>query len=163
MCLGGVKVGSTLGPNCSSLDGTYLNEGVTTANDGVTQPLLLTSVLNIRSNARTVSLTVNTLRLDQHGDAFVTLDVALENNISDLHRLEHCYFIKRTLACTEVSKSGWAAPYIGFGGAQSNVYFTLSHDRSLVAKLQNYHVDIILVIPVFEMKEPWALFKRAEQ
>jgi len=53
---------------------------------------------------------------------------------------------------------------VGFGGSQNNVYFTLSHDRSLVAKLQNYNIDMALfLIPIFGMDEPWALFKRAEQ
>ncbi len=48
-------------------------------------------------------------------------------------------------------------------GAQQNIYFRLSNDRSLAAKLQNYHVDLMLGIPVFGLKEPWARFPRFER
>jgi hypothetical protein len=154
---------STLGPECKSLEGTYQNEGVATAASGVTQPLLLTSVLNIRSNARTLSLSVRTRSLDQNGDAFITLRVAPDDNIADARELEGCFCIKRTLACTQVSESYWSVPNFGLGGSQKNVYFSLLQDRSLVAKLQNYHADVILMIPVFGMREPWAMFNRADR
>jgi hypothetical protein len=57
----------TLGPECKFVDGTYLNEGVTVAASGVAQPLSLTSVFDIRSDARIVSLSVRTRRLDSIG------------------------------------------------------------------------------------------------
>ncbi len=154
---------SALGPECKSLDDTYLNKGVTVAANGVTQFLLLTSVLNIRSDARTVSLSVRTRRLDQNGDAFITLRVIPDGNIAGLRELESCFCIKHTLACTQVSETSWSVPNFGFGGSQKNVYLSILHDRSLVAKLQNYHADVILAIPVFGIKEPWARFNRAEQ
>jgi hypothetical protein len=36
----------------------------------------------------------------------------------------------------------------------------MSHDRSLIAKLQAYHADVVLAIPLFGIKEPWARFNR---
>lgn len=153
---------STLGPECKSLDGTYLNEGTVAAN-GATQPLLLTSVLNIPGDSRTVSLSVRTRRLDQNGDAFITLSVVPDGNAAALLELEGCFCIKHTLAYTQVSETYWSMPNIGLGGSQKNVYFSMSHDRSLVAKLQNYHADVILAVPVFGIKEPWARFIRAGQ
>lgn len=153
---------STLGPECKSLDGTYLNEGVVVAANGITQPLSLASVLNIHSDARTVSLKVRTRKLDQNGDGFITLSV-VDDNTSAIHELEGCYCIKQTLACTQVSETYWSVPNFGLGGSQKNVYFSMSQDRSLIAKLQNYRVDVILAIPVFGIKEPWARFNRVEK
>jgi len=153
---------STLGPECKSLEGSYANEGVTVAANGVTQSLLLTSVLNIQSDAKTVSLSVRTRRLDQNGDGFITLSVVPDGNMAAIHELQGCFCIKQTLACTQVSETYWSVPNFGLGGSQKNVYFSMSHDRSLVAKLQNYHADVILVIPVFGIKEPWARFNRAK-
>jgi hypothetical protein len=54
-------------------------------------------------------------------------------------------------------------PNFGLGGSQRNVYLSVSRDRSLIAKLQNYHADVILAIPVFGMKEPWVRFGNAGQ
>jgi hypothetical protein len=154
---------STLGPECKSLEGTYLNEGATVTANGITQPLLLTSMLNIHSDARTVSLNVHTRKIDQNGDAFVTLRVVPNENISSMHELEGCFCIKQTLACTQVSETYWSVPNFGLGGSQKNVYISMADDRSLIAKLQNYHADVILVIPLFGIKEPWARFNRADK
>jgi len=76
---------------------------------------------------------------------------------------EGCFCIKQTLACTQVSEKYWSLPNLGFGGSQKNVYFSLSQDHSLIAKLQNYHADVILAIPVFGIKEPWARFEQVEK
>jgi len=154
---------SALGPECKFLEGTYLNEGVTVTANGITQPLFLTSMLNIHSDARTVSLNVHTRKLDQNGDAFITLRVVPDENISVIHELESCFCIKQTLACTQVSETYWSVPNFGLGGSQKNVYISMAHDRSLIAKLQNYHVDVILLIPLFGIKEPWARFNRADK
>jgi hypothetical protein len=154
---------SALGPECKSLEGAYLNEGVYTNDNGGTQSLLLTSVLNIPSTARTVYLRVHTRKLGNDGGAFSTLRVIPEGDAAEAHELQDCFCIKQTLMCSEVSKSSWVVPKLGFGGSQSNVYFAVSSDRSLIAKLQNYHADVILVVPLFGLKEPWARFKNADQ
>ena len=154
---------SALGPECKSLEGTYMNDGVATGIDGSTQSVSLTSVFNIRSDARTVSLGVRTRRVDQNGDAFITLQVLPDGNTAVFQELEGCFCIKQTLACTQIYETYWSIPNFGLGGSQRNVYFSMSRDRSLVAKLQNYHADMILAIPVFGMKEPWARFKSADQ
>lgn len=154
---------SALGPECKSLEGAYFNEGVYTNDNGITQPLLLTSVLNIPGAARTVNLQVHTRKLGFDGVAFSTLRVVPEGDAAGAHELQDCFCIKQTLMCSEVSKSSWAVPKLGFGGSQSNIYFALSSDRSLIAKLQNYHADVILVVPLFGLQEPWARFKKADQ
>lgn len=150
-----------LGPECKAVDGTYSNEGVTIGTAGGNgQPLLLTSALNISSNAQTVSLSVRTRRFDRNGDAFITLRVVPDDNLASLHELDGCFCIKQTLACTQVSETYWSLPNFGLGGTQQNIYFGLSHDHSLIAKLQNYHADVILGLPIFGMKEPWVRFLR---
>jgi hypothetical protein len=152
---------TSLGDECKSLEGTYLNEGVIIASEAGPQPLLLTSVLNIPDDARTVSLSVHTSKLFRNGDALVTLHIVPEGRIEAHKELKGCYCIKGTLACFEVGKGGWWVPYFALVGSQQNVYFSMTNDRSLVAKLQNYHAGMILVVPVFRVKEPWAWFKRA--
>lgn len=152
-----------LGFQCKALDGTYLNEGAVVATEGAAQPLLLTSVLAMQRNARTVSLSIQTRKIDQNGDAFVTLRVVPDEDSASMKELEGCFCIKQTLACTQVSEKYWSLPNFGFGGSQQNIYFSMASDRSLVAKLQNYHADVILVIPVFGIKEPWARFERVER
>jgi hypothetical protein len=153
-----------LGPECRAVDGTYSNEGVVIGADGGNaQPLLLTSALNISSNVQAVSLSVRTRRLDRNGDAFITLSVVPNGNLGGLHELEGCFCIKQTLACTQVSETYWSVPNFGLGGTQKNIYFGLSHDHSLIAKLQNYHADVILGLPIFVMKEPWARFPRLDR
>lgn len=153
----------TLGPECKSVDGTYLNEGVTFAADGVARPLLLTSVFDIRSDARTVSLSVRTRRLDSNGDAFITVGIVPGGDAAALREFEGCFCIRQTLACTQLAEAYWSLPYVGLGGAQKNAYFSMAHDHSLVARLQNYHADVIFGIPVFGKQEPWARFNRMAQ
>lgn len=140
-----------------------MNEGVVTGANGSTQSVRLTSVINIRGDARTISLNVQTRKIDRNGDAFITLRVVPDGNAAALHELPGCFCIKQTLACTQISESSWVMPNVGLGGSQKNAYFSISRDRSLIAKLQNYHADVILAIPVFGMTEPWARFNRAEQ
>jgi hypothetical protein len=50
---------------------------------------------------------------------------------------------------------------IAVGGSQTNVYLALTADRSLVARVQDYTIDLFFVIPSFEVKEPWARFRNA--
>lgn len=149
-------------PSASLWKGPTSNEGVTTGSPGDVQSISLTSVLNFRSDAKTVSLNVLTRRLDQNGDAFITLRVIPDDNPDGPHELDGCFCIKQTLACTQVSEKYWSMPNFGLGGSQKNVYFSVSQDRSLIAKLQNYRADVILAIPVFGMQEPWARFKSAD-
>lgn len=152
-----------LGFECKALDGTYLNEGAVVAAEGVAQPLSLTSVLAMQSSARAVTLNVHTRKIDQNGDSFITLRVVPDEDSASMKELDGCFCIKQTLACTQVSEKYWSLPNFGFGGSQQNVYFSIASDRSLVARLQNYHADVILLIPVFGIKEPWARFERVDR
>jgi len=154
---------STLGPECRSLEGIYLNAGVVADIDGKAQSMLLTSALNILSEARLVSLYVRIRKIDQNGDAFITLLASPDDDPAASLELEGCFCIKGTLACTQVYEKYWSVPNFGLGGSQRNVYFSRSGDRSLIAKLQNYHADIMLGIPIFGMKEPWARFEAADR
>lgn len=154
---------NSLGAECKAVEGTYLNQGVTARTDGNYEPVSLTSVLNIRSDARTVSLAVQTRKVDKDGDAFVTLSVIPDGDTSNRSEHEGCFCIKGALACTQVSEKYWSVPNFGLGGSQRNVYFSTTNDHNLVARLQNYHADVILALPVFGMKEPWARFGRVNQ
>lgn len=154
---------SALGRECKSLEGTYSDHGTVTAPHETTLPISLTSVLNIPHAAKAVALSLQTRRTDQNGDAFVTLRIALDGDASSPHEIAGCFCIRQTLACTQVSEKYWTFPNFGLGGAQRNIYFSIAPDRSLIAKLQNYHADVILGIPVFGIKEPWARFQAVER
>ena len=154
---------SALGPECKSLEGSYLNEGLITGVNGRTQPVILTSILNIPSEAMTVSLTLRTRKLDQNGDAFVTLRVIPDNNAAAPQEVDGCFCIRQTLACTQLSESYWSVPNFGLGGSQKNAYFSMSQDGYLIVKLQNYHADVILAVPMFGINEPWARFRNTDQ
>ena len=149
-----------LGPECKGIEGTYSNSGWVTSPDGSNQAVSLAGVLNIALDADSVSLRTFTRRIDQSGDAFITLQVSARGVD---HDREGCFCIKQTLACTQVSEKYWRVPNLGLGGSQSNVYFAIARDRALIAKLQNYHADVVLAIPVFGMKEPWARFPRIDR
>ncbi len=151
---------STLGPQCKSLEGTYVNEGVV---GGSTQPILLTSVLNFRSEAKTVSLTVRTRKVDQNGDSFIALVVIPEDDIANSYERDGCFCIKQTVACTQVYENYWSIPNFGLGGSQRNVYFSATRDGALIGRLQNYRADVILGIPAFRMKEPWVRFNAVDR
>ena len=152
---------SPLGPECKGIEGTYLNAGWMTSTKGKSQPVSLTEVLNLAGDAKTVSLNTHTRRVDQNGDAFITLRISVHGDATVFHEREGCFCIKQTLACTQISEKSWSFPNVGLGGSQRNAYFAISRDRTLIAKLQNYHVDVVLVAPIFGMTEPWASFKNA--
>ena len=154
---------SPLGPECKAVEGTYLNAGLINGGGGRAQPISLMAVLNLAGDAKTVSLNTHTRRVDQNGDAFITLRISVHGDATVIHEREGCFCIKQTLACTQLSENYWSFPNVGLGGSQRNAYFAISRDRALIAKLQNYHVDVILAVPIFGMKEPWASFKNADQ
>jgi len=154
---------SPLGPECKGVEGTYLNAGWMTGTGGSSQPVSLMAVLNVVGDANTVSLNTLTRRVDRNGDALITLRISAHGDATVLHEREGCFCIKQTLACTQISEKYWSFPNFGLGGSQSNAYFAISQDRTLIAKLQNYDADVILGVPIFGMKEPWARFKNADQ
>lgn len=149
-----------LGPECKGIEGTYANSGWLTGPGGSVQPVSLMGVLNLAGDANAVSLRTSTRRIDQNGDAFVTLQVSAHGASRDR---ESCFCIKQTLVCTQIAGDHWSVPNFGFGGSQRNAYFAITRDRALVAKLQNYHADVLLAVPVFGMKEPWARFNAIDR
>lgn len=150
-----------LGSECKSLEGRYRNAGEVTVQKGKTVPLTLTSALHLQRSARTVSLRLETRKQDRHGDAFVTLHVITDDGAQAAQDMPGCYCIRETLACTQVREEYWSFPNFGLGGSQRNLYLSRADDGALIAKLQDYHVDIVLGIPLFGIKEPWARFTEA--
>ena len=145
-----------LGPECNGIAGTYSNVGSGTGTDPRSVSLL--GVLGSTAEASTVSLTTHTRRIDQNGDAFVTLRVTAPGGVPVLFERDGCFCIEQSLACTQIDEKYWSVPNFGVGGSQRNVYLALAGQRALVAKLQNYHADVLLGIPTFRMKEPWVRF-----
>ena len=39
---------------------------------------------------------------------------------------------------------------------------TVSQEGALIAKVQNYHADVILAVPIFGKTEPWVRFRGAD-
>jgi hypothetical protein len=101
---------------------------------------------------------VRTRKVDRHGDTVATLDVVPDG--SDAHRtsLDDCFCIRRTLACAKATESHWSVPNLGVDGRQTNVYLSIAEDRSRTACLQDYHLDVIVAVPLFGKTEPWARF-----
>ncbi len=151
---------STLGRECRAIAGTYANEGVLAAAGGQKQAVTLMRALELKLNADHVTLDIQTRRPDRNGDTFATLGVASDLDGEPRRELSNCFCIRETLACPQVSQSSWSFPNVGIGASQTNVYLSVAEDGSLIAKLQNYHLDVILVVPVYGDVEPWARFER---
>lgn len=149
---------SAAGQECQGLAGTYENAGLIAVGPGSQQRAMLTQILGLSGNAGEVSFSVKTQKLDKYGDAFSTLTVVLDGDANTLHEFPGCFCIKQALACTELRKGGWAIPSLGFGASQSNVYMSTSSDGSLIVRLQDYHIDLVTIVPVFGMSDPWARF-----
>lgn len=146
-----------LGPECKGVEGTYLNAGWVTDARKTPRPVSLMTVLALPGDAKAVSLSTRTLKVDKNGDAFITLQIAAHGETTVLHEREGCFCVKQTLVCTQVGEQYWSGP-IGLGGSQRNVYFTLSRDRALTGKLQDCHADVVLIVPFFGIDESWVRF-----
>jgi hypothetical protein len=136
-----------------------LSTGIVADAHGREVSLSLFDVLNLKATARRVSLEVATQRLDEKGDAFSTLVVIAGDAQTNRFELKNCFCVRQALACTQLSESSWAVPYVGLGGKQSNVYIGSASDGTLIMKLQNYRVDVVFGLPVFQKVEPWARFE----
>lgn len=152
-----------LGPECKGLDGTYLNSGSIAIAPKQSDTALLMAILGYPKDATTVTLATSTRRIDKNGDAFITLRITTHDAVTTFYDREGCFCIRQTLACTKIAEKYWSLPNFGIGGSQSNAYFSVSQDHALIVKLQNYHADVVLGLPIFHMKEPWARFKNAER
>lgn len=148
----------TAGEECRGLNGTYANSGELAVADSGRSDALLTQILHLSRGAKVVSLAVRTQRLDNKGDAISTLLVVPDGDESSRTELTNCFCIRQTLSCTRINERYWSFPYIGAGGAQSNVYMSGAADGSLVLRLQNYHADLVIGVPLFGKSEPWARF-----
>lgn len=151
------------GPECKGVEGTYLNAGRVAVAGGSTEPMSLMAVLGFPIEAKTASLTTQTRRVDRNGDGFITLRAVVNGDAGTVREREGCFCIKQTLVCTQIDEKYWSIPNFGVGGSQSNVYFSISRDRALIGKLQNYHADVVLGAPLSGMKEPWVRFDHVDQ
>jgi hypothetical protein len=149
---------STLGPACHGIAGLYSNEGVLVGRDLSPRSVSLMRLLDLPGEASKAALSVEVRRLEQRGDAFLTLHVDPEGDAAARHDLVNCFCIRQTLACTRIGESYWNLPGVGAGGSQTNVYLSAAVDGSLIARVQGYHADVILAVPMFGKKEPWARF-----
>jgi hypothetical protein len=151
-----------LGPRCKGINGDYDNAGTLAATALSNEPVLLTNVLGLAEPATRLSLAVITRNIDKNGDSQSMLEILPDGNTAARRTLEECFCIEETLMC-KVTESYRGVPYISIGGSQRNVYFSLAQDGALIAKLQDYHIDVVLVAPVFGKAEPWARFPRFER
>lgn len=151
-----------LGPECKMLTGNYDNAGTLAVTALNTEPVLLTGVLGLAEPAPRLSLAVVTRKLFRHGDSVSTLQILPNGNIAARREVEDCFCVKQTLVC-KITESYRLVPYVSLGGAQRNVYFSLAQDGALTVKLQDYHIDVTLLVPVFGKTEPWARFLRTER
>jgi len=152
---------STLGAECKAIAGTYANEGTLAVQGDGQQAITLMSILNLQQSSTFVALDVHTRKIDAKGDAFITLAIEPDAQAESRFELKNCFCVRETLACPNIAQSSWSFPFVGLGGSQKNLYLSIADDASLIAKLQNYHVDLILAIPVFGDAEPWARFESA--
>jgi hypothetical protein len=149
---------TTAGLECKSLAGQYVNAGVLVLENTRQQSVLLTQLLALTTNASEVSISVNTQRLDKNGDAFSTLVVSPAGEQHSPRELNNCFCVKQTLTCTRINEEYWSIPNFGVGGSQSNVHISSSTDGSLIIKLQKYHADFVLGVPLYRGTDSWARF-----
>ena len=146
---------------CRGLAGTYRSIGSSTRTGSRDVAISLFDTLNLKATADSASLEVLTQRIDDKGDSFSTLIVIPGNDTTTRYELKNCYCVKQTLVCAALGEAYWRVPNLGFGGKQSNVYIGTATDHSLIVKLQNYRIDMVLGIPFFKIVEPWARFAPA--
>lgn len=146
-----------LGPECTKMTGDYENAGTLAVTATNVVPVLLTNVLDLPEPMVRLSLKVATRKIDKNGDAFSKLTVISSGDTAPQRDFEECFCIKQSLMC-KVSESYRGVPYIHAGGSQRNVYFSIAEDGALVARLQDYHIDVVGPVPVFGKTEPWARF-----
>lgn len=151
---------STLGSECKNIAGTYSNKGDLTVSNEAVQTVYLTNLFNLHRTAKSVSLGIYTRNMDENGDTFSTLEVVPDGDTDVRHTFENCFCVKQTLACTQVAKKAWRIPNFGLVGSQTNVYFSISEEKALIVKLQNYSAGVILGMPLFSKTEPWARFNK---
>ena len=146
-----------LGPECKKLAGEFENGGTLAVTSLNAEPVLLTNILGLPGSSSRISLSVTTRKIDGYGDSISTLQIISDERNAAQNSFEDCFCVKQTLMC-KVSESYRMLPYFSVGGSQRNVYFSRTRDGALITKIQNYQIDVIMVVPVFGGTEPWARF-----
>lgn len=154
----------SLGPECKGLEGAYSSEGVVLDPENGLQTIWLTDILpaGLGDKPKNVHLKVVTQKVDSNLDTFAKLEIYTYDEKKVLEKRLECqaYCIKHALIF--VSRMGGAAvPYLGIYGSQQNVWFTRDKEGALLAKIWNYGLGFLTIVPLY--KHPsyiWARFQR---
>ena len=160
-----------LGPGCSELDGTYLNQGVAKAPDGAVVPIALASLIPKQQHidgqpdpsgppqdaaqADSVSL-----KMQSATSAFslpytkATISVAGK---TDSYRVESICKPEGLVYVLDSSTVG--IPAVGLAGDQARVFLTRGQDGSLIAMIHDESGGLIVVIPYYSATYTWARFQ----
>ncbi len=153
---------SSLGPECKGLDGIYANDGIITDTSGTTQNIVLHNLLIRRSltEAKALSLKVVTRRVDANKDSFATLMIAVADGVSSESDETDCLCVKQRLMCPMVGGGGGGIPFLA---GQIDVWLTKATDGSLLVKIWDTTVGLIVVVPYYSQSSGWARFKRIKE
>lgn len=157
-----------LGPGCSSINGTYANTGVFVSTDkngaAIETPRQLSGLLvsNTQSDADRVHFTLIPRDTDKNGDTTASLRIQLQDpNTSASQGACHAAFcIDGDLACPNVQSFGGGVPYILVHGGQRNLWLTTADDGSLIIRVGEYDVGMVVIVPYYATREGWAKFQR---
>jgi len=151
---------------CHALDGAYENGGVAVNPRGVIgvqqfAELLTLGDVQITRGVSNVQLVVTTRKRDQHQDTFATLHAVATSPGQELEREFDAFCVKGVLFFVgSLSSSGDA---LGFRGEQHNVWLGLATDGSLIVKMGNYTVGMLLGVPYGGERVSWARYERVPQ
>lgn len=159
---------SSLGLECKDLDGAYANEGIVAAAGVEQQTILLSSVIlrggttresKPLKEAKALSLKVATQNKDSQQTTLATLEVNVYGQQYNSAKLQG-FCVKQAFAIPAVSGSSGGLPYIGFFAEQRNVWLNKANDGSLIAKVWDIDVGLVLVVPYHHQDYVWARFQR---
>ncbi len=156
---------SSLGPECKVLDGIYANDGIATDTSGATHNIVLQNLLigGSQTGAKALSLKVVTRRVDAHKDTFATLTIAVADDVSSESDETDCYCVKQRLMCQIASGGGGGIPFLIMGATQIDIWLTKATDGSLLVKIWDTTVGLIVVVPYYSQSSGWARFKRIRE
>lgn len=155
---------ASLGPECTGLEGVYSNEGMLFDSKGRMQTVQLTDILPVKVEGKPENIYVKavTQRIDSNGDTIAKLEIHVDDDNKGLKKCQECeaYCIKHALFF--VSKMDYISiPYLSFYGKQQNVWLTKDKDGTLVAKIWDYGVGFLAIMPLHKHpSNKWARFKR---
>lgn len=153
---------SQLGHACGGLDGAYDSVGTMVGAEGrrtmVTMEELFPGLVN--REAKSVSLQIITKKVEANGDAIGTLLVTATDGTAVRQIGFDCYCVKGALMF--VAASGGGAIPGALAGSQRNVWLNKAADGSLLARINDIKVGLIMVVPYGSSSSRWCRFLRWE-